>query len=156
MFNIELKEVHVGHAIKARLEKLNMTKTEFGRQIGVPQQHINRILERETMETAKLVKICKVLDYNFFALFCSFPTSINAYLAAVALGDGDAQNYIGDAAMLAELELTKEKNNGLEESKKLLQDQVDTLKGQVSQLQSQLTDKDELIKLYKTNREHNI
>lgn len=87
MFNIELKEVHIGKAIKERLNELKMTKTEFGRLIGVPQQHVNRIFERETIETKKLIKISRALDFNFFALFCQFPTNISAYLSAVALGD---------------------------------------------------------------------
>lgn len=142
MFNIELKEVHIGKAIKERIEKIGITKTEFGRLIGVPQQHINRILERDTMETKKLVKVCRALNYNFFALYCEFPTRVNAYLAAVALGDGDAQNVIGDAALLAQLEIEKEKAKGLEESNTILKDQVATLK-------SSLKDKEELIDIYK-------
>lgn len=35
MINVELKPVHVGQEIAKRLDKLNMTKTEFGRLIGV-------------------------------------------------------------------------------------------------------------------------
>lgn len=149
MFNIQLKDVHVGQAIKKRYEATGMTKTEFGRLIGVPQQHINRIFERDTMETKKLAKICQALDYNFFALFCEFPTNVNAYLAAVALGNGDANNNIGDAALLAQLELYKERVDGLKENKSTLKDQIATLKDTVEQLKSQLQDKDELIAIYK-------
>ncbi len=149
MFNIQLKDVHVGQAIKKRYEATGMTKTEFGRLIGVPQQHINRIFERDTMETKKLAKICQALDYNFFALFCEFPTNVNAYLAAVALGNGDANNNIGDAAVLAEIELYKERVDGLKENKSTLKDQISTLKDTVEQLKSQLPDKDELIAIYK-------
>ncbi len=149
MFNIQLKDVHVGQAIKKRYEATGMTKTEFGRLIGVPQQHINRIFERDTMETKKLAKICQALDYNFFALFCEFPTNVNAYLAAVALGNGDANNNIGDAAVLAEIELYKERVDGLKENKSTLKDQISTLKDTVEQLKSQLRDKDELIAIYK-------
>lgn len=149
MFNIELKEVHVGQAIKKRFDETGMTKTEFGRLIGVPQQHINRIFERDTMETKKLAKICQALDYNFFALFCDFPTNVNAYLAAVALGNGDANNNIGDAALLAQIELYKERVDGLKENKASLKDQIATLKDTVEQLKSQLKDKDELVAIYK-------
>lgn len=35
MINVELKPVHVGQEIAKRLDELNMTKTEFGRLIGV-------------------------------------------------------------------------------------------------------------------------
>ncbi len=146
MINVELKEVHVGQEIKKRIDELNMSKTEFGRLIGVPQQHVNRILDRDTMETKKLYKVCQVLDMNFFALFCKFTTNVNAYLAAIALGNGDANNYIGEAAVLAQMEKLKGDLARLEESNALLKDQVNTLKGQ-------LVDKDELIAIYKDRKQ---
>ena len=147
MINIELKSVHVGQEIAKRLNELNMTKTEFGRLIGVQQQHVNRLLERDTMETKKLYRVCQVLDMNFFALFCKFPTSVNAYLAAVVLGDGEAMNNIGDAAILSEIEKLKSDVRRFKESNDLLKDQIDLLKNNMS-------DKDELIALYKENKQH--
>ncbi len=140
MINIEIKDIHLGQAIKKRFDETGMTKTEFGRLIGVPQQHVNRIFERETMETKKLIKVCRELEYNFFALFCQFPTNVNAYLAAVALGDGDANNNIGDTTLLAQLEVAKAKIEGLTAHNA-------TLKDQVEQLKSQLADKDAIIQL---------
>ncbi len=140
MINIEIKDIHLGQAIKKRFDETGMTKTEFGRLIGVPQQHVNRIFERETMETKKLIKVCRALEYNFFALFCQFPTNVNAYLAAVALGDGDANNNIGDTTLLAQLEVAKAKIEGLTAHNA-------TLKDQVEQLKSQLADKDAIIQL---------
>ena len=148
MFNIQLKDVHVGQAIKKRYEATGMTKTEFGRLIGVPQQHINRIFERDTMETKKLAKICQALDYNFFALFCEFPTNVNAYLAAVALGNGDANNNIGEAAILSEIEKLKGDVKRYEENNALLREQIQTLR-------SNLADKDELIAVYKEQKHKN-
>ena len=152
MFNVELKEVHIGKAIKERLEELKMTKTEFGRLIGVPQQHVNRIFERETIETKKLIKICRALDFNFFALFCKFPTNISAYLSAFALGNGDANNNLGETAVLSQLEVMKVKLEKAEGTEKDLRDQISGLKDNVEQLKSNLQDKDEIINLLKTNR----
>jgi hypothetical protein len=140
--NVELKEVHVGQEINKRLQELKMKKTEFGRLIGVPQQHINRILERDTMETKKLVNVCRVLDINIFAKFCSFPTSINAYLAAVSMS-GAATNLVGDNAIVAQMEIYKKTVEMLQVQNKLLEEQV-------SQLKSNLVDKDQIISLYKT------
>ena len=142
MLNIELKDIHIGQEIKKRLDELQMTKTEFGRRIGVPQQHVNRIFDRDTIETKRLVKICHALDCNFFALFCQFPTNVNAYLAAVALGDGDANNNIGEAAVLSQVEVYKERVAGLEATQA-------SMKGQIEQLRSQLTDKETIIELLK-------
>lgn len=148
MINIALKEVHIGQAIKKRIDELGMTKSEFGRLIGVPQQHINRILERDTMETKKLIKVSQALDFNFFALYCEFPTSVNAYLAAVALG-GNASYSVGDASLLAQMEASKVKADGLQENSSLLKEQIAILKDQVEGLKKQLDDKDEIINLYK-------
>lgn len=152
MFNIELKEVHIGKAIKERLEELKMTKTEFGRLIGVPQQHVNRIFERETIETKKLIKISRALDFNFFALFCQFPTNISSYLSAVALGDGDANNNLGETAILSQLEILKVKLEEKEGTVADLRDQIGGLKDNVEQLKSNLRDKDEIITLYKERK----
>lgn len=149
MFNIELKEVHIGQAIKKRLDELEMTKTEFGRRIGVPQQHVNRIFERETIETKRLVKICRALDFNFFALFCQFPTQVNAYLAAVALGNGDASNNIGETAVLAQLESLKAKLESAQVVENGLRDQIAGLKDSIESLKGNLRDKDEIINLLK-------
>lgn len=152
MFNIELKEVHIGKAIKERLEEIKMTKTEFGRLIGVPQQHVNRIFERDTIETTKLMKICRALDFNFFALFCQFPTNISAYLSAVALGDGDANNNLGETAILSQLEILKVKLEKAEGTETDLRDQIAGLKDNIEQLKSNLRDKDEIITLYKERK----
>jgi transcriptional regulator with XRE-family HTH domain len=144
---IKLNEVHVGQEIKKRLEALHMTKTEFGRQIGVPQQHINRILERETMETKKLVKVCQVLDINIFALFCDFNvTHIDANLAAVGLNcKGGVFNAIGDSALAQQVSIYQEKIRDLDKY-------IATLEDANKQLKSQLDDKDELIAIYKNRK----
>ena len=106
MKNVELREVHIGQEIKKRLDEMDMTKTEFGRLIDTPQQHVNRIFTRENIDTGKLIKICRALDFNFFALYCSFPTNISAYLSAVSMA-GAANNYMGDAAIVGEMEVIK-------------------------------------------------
>ncbi len=149
MFNIQLKEVHIGQEIDKRREELNMSKSEFGRLIGVPQQHVNRIFEKVSIDTVKLIKISRVLDFNFFSLYCDIPNNVYAYMAAVALGDGNAMNNIGDAALATIIEQLKQKIEGMEESKTLLIDQINGLKDQISQLKSQLDDKNELINIYK-------
>lgn len=149
MINIEIKEVHIGKAIKERMEQLKMSKSELGRLIGVPQQHINKLLDKETIDTGRLAKVCAALEYNFFAIYCSFPTSVSAYLSAVALGNGDANNNIGETATLSQLELYKQKVDGFEEKETLLREQIDGLKDNIAQLKSQLCDKDEMIALLK-------
>ena len=149
--NIKLNKIHIGKEIKKRLDELELTKSEFGRRIGVPQQHVNRIFERDTIEVKRLMIICEALDFNFFALFCEMPKSISAYMAAVTTGSGSATSIIGDAAVAAEMEVARERVKGLERERDLLTDQVGTLKDNVEQLKSQLADKERIINLAKNN-----
>ena len=113
--------------------------------------HNNTSIEflRKILDTKRLVKICRALDFNFFALYCSFPTSVNAYLAAVALGDGDAKNNIGDTALLAQIESQKVNEANLKKTEKDLRNQIAVLQRSVDQLNSQLDDKNEIINLLK-------
>lgn len=142
--NIKLTKVNIGEEIKKRFDDTEMSKSEFGRRIGVPQQHVNRIFERDTIETKKLESISEALDFNFFSLYCELPSNVFAYLAAIAMGDGDAINLIGDAALVAQMEVMKAKIEGLEKERDALADQIETLKGN-------LRDKEEIINLVKGN-----
>ena len=49
---VAVKSVHIGEAIEKRRLELDISKSELGRRIGVSQQHVNRILKRDTMETS--------------------------------------------------------------------------------------------------------
>lgn len=147
----KLLHIHIGSEISKKLEASGMTKSEFGRRIGVQQQHVNRILDRDTIDLKRLLKICEVLDCNFFAMFCDFQEHINAYNSAVALR-GPAKNYVGDAALALELELaTKEldlykntdnKNDALvAQQEAQLKDKqiiIDMLREQIQELKSRL------------------
>ena len=145
---IELKDVHIGRAIKKRFDELELTKTEFGHRIGVPQQHINRIFERESIDTKRLAKISQALDFDFFQLYSNGTTSVTAQWSAVSLA-GDANNNVGDGALAAEIALLKQKIADMEENKGELKSQIKVLKDSIEQLKSQLCDKDELISVYK-------
>ena len=39
-----IEKVNIGLAIEAKLNELELSKSEFGRRIGIPQQNVNRIL----------------------------------------------------------------------------------------------------------------
>ena len=145
--NIDIKDVHVGQAIDQRRNELGLSKSELGRRLGIPQQHINRLLERETMETKRLVKACK-------ALVCPVNPQISAYLAAVALDGGDANNNIGDSGLAAQLTAEQTKVENLNGTIKLLKEQIDSLNAQIIRLDSNLKDKDAIIELLKERRQN--
>ncbi|MDC2459737.1 helix-turn-helix domain-containing protein [Bacteroides ovatus] len=148
---INIRHVHVGAEIEKRRVELGLSKSELGRRIGVPQQHVNRILERETMETSRLVKVSEALDYNFFSLFCSVPQQISAYLAAVSL-QGSANNIIGEAELASQLSKERTEVESQKEAIKLLKEQIANLNLQITRLESHLDDKDRIIKLLEERR----
>ena len=63
---MRIERVNIGLAIEQRLNELGMSKSEFGRKIGIPQQNVNRILDKSSIDTDKLVTICEALEFNFF------------------------------------------------------------------------------------------
>jgi len=148
---MNIKHVHVGAEIEKRRVELGLSKSELGRRIGVPQQHVNRILERETMETNRLVKVSEALDCNFFSFFCSVPQQISAYWAAVSL-QGSAHNIIGATELAAQLEKEQSNTENLKETIKLLKEQIESLNSQIKRLDSNLKDKDAIIELLKERR----
>lgn len=145
---IDIKDVHIGRAIKKRFDELDLTKTEFGHRIGLPQQHINRIFEKDSIDTKRLARISQALDFNFFQLYSTPTTSVTASLSAVSFS-GDASNTVGDGALAVQIEVLKQKISDMEEAKVDLKDQIKTLKESNAQMKSQLRDKDELISVYK-------
>lgn len=152
--NVELKEVHIGQAISEKFEKTKMNKSEFGRRIGVPQQHVNRLFERETIETGKLVKICKALDFNFFSLYCRLVPNVTANLSAVALGDGEALNNVGDSGLLAQITELKGQLETAHSQKELKDELIATLRDQIEGLKSHLKDKDALIEILRNQNQN--
>ena len=149
--DIDIKNVHIGEAIGKRRNELGLSKSELGRKIGVPQQHVNRILERETMETKRLIKVSEALGFNFFTLFCPVQHQISAYLAAVTL-DGNAHNIIGDAELASQLAKAQTEIESQRGTIALLKEQVDSLNAQINRLDSNLKDKDAIIELLKERR----
>ena len=148
---ISIKHVHVGAEIEKRRVELGLSKSELGRRIGVTQQHVNRILDRETMETSRLVKVSEALDYNFFLLFCPVPQQISAHLAAVSL-QGNAHNIIGEAELASQLSKEQAEVESQKKVIKLLREQIENLKMQITRLESHLDDKDRIIKLLEERR----
>lgn len=139
--NCGLKNANIGPEIAKRLDAIGMSKSEFGRRIGVQQQHVNRLLGRDTIDLRRLYRICEVLDFNFFALFCELPRSINASYSAIS-EKGDAQYIFGNDGLVAQLELQKKELEMINSSK-------DEHKDRIEQYKSQLQDKEEIIALLK-------
>lgn len=68
---MKVENINIGLVIAHKLDELGLSKSEFGRRIGIPQQNVNRILDKSSIDTDKLISISEALDFNFFECFCA-------------------------------------------------------------------------------------
>lgn len=100
---MNIERVNIGLSIEQKLNELGMSKSEFGRKIGVPQQNVNRILDKTSIDTDKLATISKALGYNFFKEYTDdlSDTSMEVSLAGnnnQVNGNGAHNNINGDVS----------------------------------------------------------
>lgn len=123
------KTVHIGLAIDEKLQELKISKTEFGRRIGIPQQNVNRILEKDTIDTGKLVRISEALKFNFFSLYCEESNKIELKTEgdySPVSDEGDVTVVVGDAVLAERVKslqaLVDEKNERINELKERIEE----------------------------------
>ena len=100
---MNIERVNIGLSIEQKLNELGMSKSEFGRKIGVPQQNVNRILDKTSIDTDKLATISEALGYNFFKEYKDdlSDTSMEVSLAGnnnQVNGNGAHNNINGDVS----------------------------------------------------------
>lgn len=122
--DIPVKKVHIGKEIEKRLKDYGISKSEFGRRIGVRQQHVNRIFEMPSMDTEKLSDICVALDFNFFTFYVDFKQVIHAEKSALTWGNGHATVLIGDEALSAKVKELESEVKRLQSENATLAEQV--------------------------------
>jgi DNA-binding Xre family transcriptional regulator len=63
------EEPHIGKLIKAALVEQGRSITWLAKQLGCSRQNAYKILNRKWIYTDLLLKICDILDYDFFKCF---------------------------------------------------------------------------------------
>lgn len=56
----------IGNAIKTEVEKQERTVSWFAKKLGCSRMAIYRIYEKNSIDTATLRQISKILNHNFF------------------------------------------------------------------------------------------
>lgn len=106
---MKFEKVNIGLLIEQKMNELDINKSEMARRSGIANQNINRVLERSSIDTDKLVAISEALDFNFFDCFRTkeeqgAATADNGGVAVA--GNGTAHhittNASADAAVLQE------------------------------------------------------
>ncbi|HEX5149990.1 MAG TPA: helix-turn-helix transcriptional regulator [Parafilimonas sp.] len=58
--------VNIGEIIKTKALEKNLSQEKLGRLINKTKQNVNDIFKRKSIDTDLLLKLCEVLQYNFF------------------------------------------------------------------------------------------
>ena len=69
------EEPHIGKLIKAELVEQGRSITWLAKQLGCSRQNAYKILNRKWIYTDLLLKICDILDYDFFKCFSDYRNS---------------------------------------------------------------------------------
>ena len=69
MANVMEEEPHIGHLIKEELHRQGRSITWLAEQLGCSRQNAYKIFNRKWIYTDLLLKICDILDYDFFKCF---------------------------------------------------------------------------------------
>ena len=104
-------DINIGLAIEQRINELGISKSEFGRRIGLASQNVKKFLDRESIDASKLVEVCKALDYDFFSLYVGKTCEGNTNLLNISrlkeliLDRGMSQVSFASAIGISRLEL---------------------------------------------------
>lgn len=63
------KSLHIGRCIKQYLEATGTSTVWLARQLGYHRTNLYKIYEKPTIDTGILLRISKIVGYNFFALY---------------------------------------------------------------------------------------
>ena len=67
--NSKNKYIHIGSIIKTELEKQERTVSWFARKLNCDRSNIYKIFKRSTIDTELLLRISKILNFNFFKCY---------------------------------------------------------------------------------------
>lgn len=128
MIDMKFDKVNIGLLIEQKMNELNVSKSEMARRSGIANQNINRVLERSSIDTDKLVAISEALDFNFFDCYHSNKSNVvTADNGGVAVAGNSTAHHI--------------MTNASVETEAVLQERIKSL-------EALLAEKERLIKVY--------
>lgn len=98
---MKIEKINIGLLIEQKMNELDITKSEMARRSGIANQNINRVLDKPSIDTDKLISISEALDFNFFDCFRSIDEKSNATAdnGGVAIaGNGTAHHFTTNAS----------------------------------------------------------
>lgn len=65
----EIKKIHIGKLIRMKMKEQGRTNVWLAQQLPCSPNHIYKIYNSPSINTEMLIRISKILDYNFFEDF---------------------------------------------------------------------------------------
>ncbi|HYF29888.1 MAG TPA: hypothetical protein VD993_02105 [Chitinophagaceae bacterium] len=63
--------IHIGQIIKEKVTEKRLSQEALGKMINTTKQNVGNIYKRRSIDTQLLLKLCVVLEYNFFEVYYS-------------------------------------------------------------------------------------
>lgn len=67
--NLNFKEIHIGEIIRLRIEELNIREERILSFLKCDHEFLVNVLSSEDISTATLLRLSKLLEYDFFRLY---------------------------------------------------------------------------------------
>ncbi|MFP3598633.1 transposase [Chryseobacterium sp. SIMBA_029] len=67
--NLNFKEIHIGEMVRLRIEELNIKEERILSFLRCDHKFLLNILSSEDISTATLLRLSKLLEYDFFRLY---------------------------------------------------------------------------------------
>jgi hypothetical protein len=61
--------VHIGELIKQKLKQKRKSVVWFSGELSCSRTNVYKIFSKQSIDTADLMRICKILDFDFFELY---------------------------------------------------------------------------------------
>lgn len=103
--------VHIGQKIQERIISLGMSRTVFAERISKTRNVVYDIFKRKSIDTAQLMLISKVLDFDFFQYYSYELDDVKSPYPETVIKDGD---------MIYDTKKLKSENEHLKETNELL------------------------------------
>jgi len=101
-------EVNIGEQIKIKMQEAGLNKARLARKLETSNQNLTHMLEKTSLDTAKLVRISMALNYDFFQ--CYRPEGISQ----------EGMDAVMQERMAALEKLIEEKNKLIEEKERTI------------------------------------
>ena len=96
MLKKNLRDIDIGKIIKQKVDESNMTKQVFAQMIGCNRTTLYAIFKSKSIDTEVLVKISRVLKYNFLLEYFEEKKIFGKHILFIETDNTNMEKIIND------------------------------------------------------------